>query len=298
MELRHLRYFVAVAEERHITRAAERLSMQQPPLSAQIKALEAEVGVRLFHRLPRGVALTEAGAVFFAEAQRILSGVDAMVARTRRVARGQEGRIAIGFTSSVIFHPVVKDSIRQFRAAFPDVSVSLAEDGSGELIDAITANTLDAAFIRGAPAGVEDIRFHDLVEEVMFAAIPEGHPLAIDGSTPVRLRDLGAEPLILYRRTTGPALHDRIIAAFASLGMTPDIVQEAPRVVSTLNLVAAGMGITIVPESLCSSHLEGVVYRPIKSRTKLSAPIRLACRKTDLSKAVVAFVTTGRALAK
>jgi len=252
MELRHLRYFVAVAEEQHITRAAERLSMQQPPLSAQIKGLEAEVGVRLFNRLPRGVSLTDAGEVFFDEARQILSSVEGAIARTRRVARGEEGRIAVGFTSSVIFHPAVKGSIRAFRAAYPDVRVSLEEDGSSELIEAISANTLDAAFIRGTPADIEGIRLYDLVEEAMFAAIPKGHALAVDADVPLRLRDLKSEPLILYRRTTGPALHDRIIAAFSQIGVTPDIVQEAPRVVSTLNLVAAGMGVSIVPESLCS----------------------------------------------
>ena len=135
MELRHLRYFIAVAEEGHITRAAERLGMQQPPLSQQIRALERELGVQLFRRKPRGVELTDAGRALLDDARAILAHIDHAFATTRRTARGEQGRIAVGFTSSAPFHPFVPRVIRAFREAFPLVSLTLEESGTTELID-------------------------------------------------------------------------------------------------------------------------------------------------------------------
>src|SRR6185436_1447935 len=150
MELRHLRYFVAVAEEGHVTRAAERLGIQQPPLSLQIKALERELGTPLFRRKPRGMELTAAGRAFLTDAQEILQRVDHAFAITRRTARGEEGRIAIGFTSSAPFHPFVPRVIRAFRENLPLVALSLEESGTSELTDAVRAERLDAVFIRSS----------------------------------------------------------------------------------------------------------------------------------------------------
>src|SRR5579872_336237 len=148
MELRHLRYFVAVAEEGHVTRAAERLGMQQPPLSQQIQALERELAVQLFRRKPRGVELTDAGHALLDDARAILAHLDHAFATTRRTARGEEGRIAIGFTSSAPFHAFVPRVIRAFREAFPLVSLTLEESGTTELIQDLREDRLDAAFIR------------------------------------------------------------------------------------------------------------------------------------------------------
>ena len=174
MELRHLRYFRAVAEEGHITRAAERLSIQQPPLSLQIKALETELGVQLFRRLPRGVELTDAGSSFYSDICTILDDVANATARVQRVARGEAGKIAIGFTSSVIAHQATKSAIQAYRARFSDVNLTLEEDGSFELVNAIAENRLDAAFIRTNVPDSSGIRVVELLEEPMVLASPEG----------------------------------------------------------------------------------------------------------------------------
>ncbi|WP_282606995.1 LysR family transcriptional regulator [Pelagibius sp. Alg239-R121] len=294
MELRHLRYFKVVAEEGHITRAAERLSIQQPPLSLQIKALETELKVKLFHRRSRGVELTDAGAAFYADVCGLLAGLEEAVSKTKRVARGEQGNIAIGFTSSVIFHAATKKAIRSYRTAFPEIALSLEEDGSTELINNIAHNKLDAAFVRSNTSYVEGVRIHQMLEEPMHLAVPADHPLSIGSSKPIELAALSDQPLILYRRSSGPGLYDRIIAAYASAGLTPQIVQEAPRVGSALNLVAAGLGVSFVPQSLGAAHSEGVVYRPVECDPPLLAPIMLACRKSESSEAVKSFIRTAR----
>src|SRR5262245_14668300 len=154
MELRHLRYFIAVAEEGHVTRAAERLDMQQPPLSQQIRALERELGVELFKRKPRGVELTDAGTEFLERARSILDQVDRAFAPTRRTARGEQGRVVVGFTSSTPFHPFMPRVIRSFREMSPLVSLVLEESGSGELVQGVRNEEIDAAFIRSPVADV------------------------------------------------------------------------------------------------------------------------------------------------
>src|SRR5215471_3440131 len=175
MELRHLRYFIAVAEERHVTRAAERLGMQQPPLSQQIRALEQELDVQLFRRLPRGVELTDAGMALLADARAILSHVDHAFVTTRRTARGEQGQVAVGFTSSAPFNPFVPRIIRTYREAFPLVSLTLEEGGTTELIDDLRNERIDAAFIRTAIANREGIAVSTLLQEAMVLALPRGH---------------------------------------------------------------------------------------------------------------------------
>lgn len=295
MDLRHLRYFVAVAEEGHITRAAERLGIQQPPLSQQIRALEMELDVQLFRRKPRGVEMTDAGRALLADARRILSDVDGALARARRTARGEQGRIVVGFTSSAPFHPFVPRVIRRFRELYPRVSLVLEEGGTGDLVAALGAERLDAAFIR-SPAPVSDgIAVHPLLEEPMVAALPSGHPLAPKSrKRRLPLADLAAEPFVFYRRASGPGLHDAIVGACHAAGFTPRTEQEAPRIVSTLNLVAAGLGVTLVPRSLSDMRLAGVAYRPLAEPPRLTAPIRLACRAVDHSAAARHFLTLAR----
>src|SRR5713101_4064123 len=167
MELRHLRYFVAVAEEGHVTRAAQRLGIQQPPLSQQIRALEAELQVQLFRRKPRGVELTQAGEALFAEAQAILRQVDHAVSAARRTARGEAGRIGLGFTSSASFHPFVPSVIRAFREAHPLVALSLEESGTAELVEGLHAERIDAAFVRSPIGPAAELIVHSVLEEEM-----------------------------------------------------------------------------------------------------------------------------------
>lgn len=295
MELRHLRYFVAVADEGHITRAAEKLGIQQPPLSQQIRALETELDVQLFRRKPRGVELTDAGALFLVDARQILEQVEHARAATQRTARGEQGRIVAGFTSSAPFHPLVPRMIRSFRELTPLVSMHLEERGTGGLIDGLRNETLDAAFIRSPVADTEGIIVHPLIEEEMVVALHAGHPLAAkDDERPITLQALASEPFILYRRSVGPGLYDGIIAACSRAGFTPDVAQEAPRITSTLNLVAAGLGVSLVPESLRRLQMDGIAYRRLRTRKSFRAPINLACRRVENSVAVRRFIDMTR----
>src|SRR5712664_652713 len=204
MELRHLRYFVAVAQEGHITRAAEKLHIAPPPLSQQIKALEAEIGAPLFVRHPRGVALTDAGRSFLADAEAVLLAVDRAAARARRTARGETGRIAVGFTTSAPFHPLVARAIREFRAKRPDVSFGLEESSSADMVSGLRDGRLDVAFIRSGLVDPEGVAVHELLHEDMAAAFPARHPLA--KRPRLTLKDRADETFILYRRPDGRGL--------------------------------------------------------------------------------------------
>jgi DNA-binding transcriptional LysR family regulator len=290
MELRHLRYFVAVAEEGHITRAAERLGIQQPPLSQQIRALERELDAQLFHRKPRGVELTPAGRALFGEARAILARTEEAIAATRRAAQGEAGRIGIGFTSSASFHPFVPRAIRTFREAHPLVALALEESGTTELVEALRAQTIDAAFVRSPVGESADLTIRPLLEEAMVAALPSGHALSA-ANEPLPFAALAGETFILYRRPVGPGLHDAIIAACDRAGFSPRIGQEAPRMLSTLSLVAAGLGVTVVPASMSRLEAEGVVYRALDPQAQLTAPLNLAHRRSEISAAVRRFVS-------
>ncbi len=293
MELRHLRYFIAVAEEGHITRAAERLGMQQPPLSQQIQALERELGVQLLRRKPRGVELTEAGRVLLDDAHAILAHIDHAFATTRRTARGEQGRIAVGFTSSSPFHPFVPRVIRAFRDAFPLISLTLEESGTTELIADLRNERVDAAFIRTPVADPLGLTVNPLLEEAMLVALPSAHPLAPEHAVEAAalpLAALAAETFIVYRRRSGPGLYDAIFAACHAVGFSPVVGQEAPRIVSTLNLVAAGLGIAIVPASLQRMQLDGVVYRRLAGTAQPRAPLLLATRRGETGAVVRRFL--------
>jgi len=293
MELRHLRYFIAVAEEGHITRAAERLGIQQPPLSQQIRALETELDVKLFTRKPRGVELTDAGKALLEDARTILARVEHAVVTTRRTARGDQGRIGVGFTGSAPFHPFVPRVIRAYREAYPRVAMVLEESGTTELVEALRAERIDAAFIRSPVVDPGGLVVQAVLDEEMVLALPTGHPLAPKGgkeAAPVPLDAFAAETFILYRRPVGPGLHDAIIAACHGAGFSPQVGQEAPRVLSTLNLVAAGIGISVVPASLGRLQMDGVAFRRIATALPLRAPLNLACRRGEPSAAVRRFV--------
>lgn len=293
MELRHLRYFVAVAEERHITRAAARLGIQQPPLSQQIRALENELQVQLLRRKPRGIELTQAGEALFAEARTILRQVEHATAATRRTARGEAGRIGLGFTSSASFHPFVPRIIRAYREAHPLVALSLEESGTGELVEALQAERLDAAFVRSPIGDASGIAIHSVLDEPMAAVLPQGHGLAA-GDAPMALAALASETFILYRRPLGPGLYDAIIAACQRAGFSPRIGQEAPRMLATLSLVAAGLGISLVPQSMRRLRVDGVFYRTIETAAGLVAPLNLAHRRGESAAAARRFIALVR----
>jgi DNA-binding transcriptional LysR family regulator len=295
MELRHLRYFVVVAEEGHVTRAAARLGIQQPPLSRQIRALETELEVQLFRRKPRGVELTQAGEALLEEARAILARVEHAAAAARRAARGEAGRIGIGFTSSASFHPFVPSAIRAFREAHPLVGLSLEEGGTAELVEALIAEKIDTAFVRSPIGPASGIAIHSLLEEEMVAAFPAGHPLSTgDKTSMLPLAALEPETFILYRRPLGPGLYDAIIAACQRAGFSPTIGQEAPRMLSTLSLVAAGLGVTLVPDSMRRLGVHGVAYRALDRGAGLVAPLNLACRRAETAAAARRFTALVR----
>ena len=293
LELRRLRYFVAVAEERHITRAAERLGIQQAPLSLQIKKLEHELDARLFRRHAKGVEPTDAGRALLIEARAVLARVDEAEAAVRRAARGEAGRIRIGFTNSAWVHPATAAAIRAFREAAPQVALSFDQAGTSGLIERLQSGEVDVAFIRTAPARPPGLQLHRLAEEPMVAALPAGHPLAAI-PTPVALADLADEAFVGYPRTEGAGLYDAIIAACHACGFSPRIVHETPQMIATLSLVAAGLGVSIVPASLQRMQLDGVAYRPLSGPALPRAELNLAVRRTEPSAAVRRFVEIGR----
>lgn len=281
LELRQLKAFVAIAEEGYITRAAERLGMQQPPLTRMLQSLEAELGVVLMERLPRGVRPTTAGLALLDEAREILAQADRIAEVVRRAARGERGRLAIGFTSSAALHPFVPSVLRRFRETFVGVTVVLEEAGTGELLDALIHEKLDAAFIRSPLSATQSLQDKPILVEPMLLALPTDHPLAIDPGSPLPLSALATESFVLYRRRVGLGLYDAILVACREAGFSAQVVQEAPRMTATLSLVAAGLGVSIVPASMQRLRGDGIVYRELTECRSLVAPLHLATRIDD-----------------
>ncbi len=278
MDLRHFRYFRAVYEERHMTRAAERLGIQQPPLSQQIRALEQELGVQLFRRTPKGMDPTAPADMLYDRTSSFLFQIEEAVEAVRSISRGEQGRLAIGVSSSAAFSPIIPRLIRSFRSALPDVTISLGEDAAEELIQELRLNTKDVVFTRSVPESLAGISVVTLVEEPMFAALPSNHALCKKSEAGVDLIALQDERFILYRRPGGPGLYDAILAACQRSGFRPKVSDEALRLPSTLNFVAAGLGVSIVPESLRRLNIEGVVYARLRGCDALTAPLNIVYR--------------------
>ncbi|KAF1011615.1 MAG: HTH-type transcriptional regulator BenM [Pseudomonas fluorescens] len=281
LELRQLKAFMAIAEEGNLTRAAQRLNMQQPPLTRLLQSLETELGAVLMERLPRGVRPTTAGLALLEEAREILARVEDVADIVRRAARGERGRLAIGFTSSAALHPFVPSVLRLFRETFVGVSVVLEEAGTGELLDALLHEKLDAAFIRSPLSGTQALQDEPILVEPMLLALPTDHPLAMHASTPLPLATLATESFVLYPRRVGLGLYDAILVACREAGFSPQVVQEAPRMTATLSLVAAGLGVSIVPASMQRLRGDGIVYRELSQCRSLVAPLHLATRVGD-----------------
>jgi DNA-binding transcriptional LysR family regulator len=292
MDLRRLRYFIAVAEEGHVTRAAERLGMQQPPLTQQIKALERELGVQLIRRKPRGVALTEAGSVFLEEARAALARLERAVMLTKRTARGEQGRLVIGIAPTAPFHPLVPQVIRTFRETYPLVSLMMEECLSRQAVEFLSSGLIDVAFLRAPLAHSEGLEISPLLEEPMVVALPSGHALARGRAAraPLELFRLAEETFILFGGNAGPGIADVSLAACHRAGFSPRLGQQAPRIASALSLVAAGLGIALVPSSIQRLQVEGVTYRPLHPSEAPTATLSLATRARDPSPVVSNFV--------
>jgi DNA-binding transcriptional LysR family regulator len=294
MELRHLRYFIAVAEEGHVTRAADRLGIQQPPLSQLIKSIEQELDVQLFRRKPRGVELTDAGRAFLDNARAVLSQLDQTFEATRRTARGEQGRISVGYSSSTAFHPLVPRVMREFRKAFPLVSVTLTEDFPDDLIERMRNDKLDVVFIGTSVANPGGVVVDSLLSEAMIVALPSGHPLARRASgdeTPLSLKALADETFILFGRPLGAMTlqSNSVVAACQAAGFNPRVGLVAPHISSRLNFVAAGLGVAVVAASLQRMNIEGVAYRRLKGAAQLKVPLVLVSRRGDPSTVIQQF---------
>jgi DNA-binding transcriptional LysR family regulator len=279
MELRHLRYFAIVAEEGHVTRAAARIGIQQAPLSQQLKALERELGTRLFQRRPRGIELTEAGRALQREAREIVSRVDRAAALVQRVTRGEQGLLRIGLTSSACFHQFAARVIRAFRGEHPGVAIEFAQDSTPGLLERLQTDNIDAALVRTALAPPKAVSIIALLEEPFVIALPKGHRHAKEKArSALSLKALSHETFIGYPRRAGAGLYDTILAACVRAGFNPHIGHEAPQMVSTLSLVAAGLGIAVVPASMQRVRLDGVVFRALAGPHAPRAPLNLAMR--------------------
>ncbi|MGV2899469.1 LysR family transcriptional regulator [Achromobacter sp. AGC78] len=294
MELRHLRYFTAVAEELHFTRAAARLGIGQPPLSQQIQQLEREIGTPLFLRLPRGVDLTEAGAQFLEDARAILASADRAIDTARRLGRGERGAITVGFTASAVFHPYLPRAIRAYRDRYPDVRVTLTESNTISLLRGLRLGEVDVAFVR--PPYLLDPEFESerVLDEPMLVALPPDHALSRLRSVPIAA--LADEDFVLYPRPIGAGLYDAIQSACQRAGFAPRVIQEAPQMASIVSLVAAGVGISVVPAAMRHMGAEGIEYRPIKGDAP-HALLDMAYRRHDRSIAAVNAVAMLRQLA-
>lgn len=259
MKLRYLRYFSVLAEELHFGRAAARLSITQPPLSGTIKALEEELGTRLFERDSRRVELTPAGAAFRVEVQGILDDIDRAAQLVRSVGSGRRGRLNIGLTGSLVYRGSA-DIVNQFSAGNPAVEVVLHELSSANQLDALLRGRLDAGFMNATtvPSRLQAL---SLVDDCFVCCLPASHPLA--GNKTVRLHDLLDESFVMFTREVAPANYDNVVAVFSQAGIHPRLVHAARQWLTVIALVAHGLGVALVPRSLVQSRMHGVVFRPL-----------------------------------
>jgi DNA-binding transcriptional LysR family regulator len=281
MELRHLRYFLAIVAERHFTRAARRLGIAQPPLSQQIRQLEEEVGIALFARTARGVTLTAAGEAFLPHAEAALREVERARTAARRIRHGDLGTIRVGFTSAASLNPFVPGAISAFRNTYPDVELRLIVQPTTPLLAQLSQDQIDVAFVRPTSTERLSLRAIPLPDERLWIALPSGHALATRKR--LRLDELRDEPFILYPRANGSLLYDSIIAACQRAGFSPRVVQEAPQMASMVSLVAAGVGVTLAPESVCQLRPAGVRYVRIKGQAPVAMLWLVAQRSATAS---------------
>ena len=269
MELRHLRYFLAVAEELHFHRAATRLHISQPPLSQQIRALERELGVTLLERNRRRVTLTSAGEGFRDDARSILAAVERAAERARHVARGSLGTLSIGFVGSAMFSPTLPDILREFRAGHPGVELVLRELPTVAQLHALVGGELDIGVIRGPMAESEidpQLKLMTIQRERLVAALPSDHRLA--ARRRLRAEDLRGEAFVILARREAPGLYASLAAAMSEAGGVPEDVLEVAEMQTIISLVAGGFGVSLVPTSVGQVDRSDVAFRPIAGATQ------------------------------
>lgn len=296
MELRHLRYFVAVAEELHFGKAAERLRIAQPPLSRQIRDLERELGTPLFVRGARRVELTPAGRAFLPEARLTLAQAERAQRTAQRAAHGETGRLRVGFVDAATLSGVLPEVLAFFRMHLPSIGLSLLEMDPPQQADALRDGRIDLGIVQSPPADAEQwLRVESVFQDPLIAALPRGHRLA--SRSRIVVADLANEAFVLVPRPVAPTLYDDVIARCRAAGFSPRIVQEAIGWQTVLSLVTAGMGVALVPGSLGAQRQRAVVYRPVADlRTNMEL---LAIWKRDERSPVrERFVTTLKTVAR
>jgi DNA-binding transcriptional LysR family regulator len=288
-ELRHLRYFLAVAEELHFTRAARRLNIAQPPLSIQIRQLESLIGATLFVRDRRTVTLTPAGAAFVDGARRTLAEAERSADAARRASRGEVQTLRVGFTDSAALS-VLPDIVMRFSRDHPEVRLELTEDATQAQLDAVEKERVDVALERG-PLSAKSLRTVVLLREPFIVALPSAHPLT--NHRTLSLQAVAQEPIVLFPRHLAPEFHDTVVGMFRRARLSLNVAQEAAEYQTMMSLVAAGLGISIVPESVANLGRKGVVYRPLRGVTA-RAQVVAAFRADHGSPALDKFLGAAR----
>lgn len=282
-----MRFLTAIADHGTFTRAAEALHMAQPPLSQQVKRLEDDFGVRIFDRSGRGAALTSAGDVLVERARAILSLAKEFETLARALGAGDQGHLRVGMAGGVSLLPLIPAAISAFRREKPSVTVTLEESNTPALCASLRLGQVDMAIVR-PPVFDADIVVRPLIDEPSVIALPDTHPRAT--AKGLYLREIAEDPLILFERHLGPGFYDTIISACLQSGFSPQLGQSAPQVAATIPMVAAGMGVTIVPAYLQQIHAQGVTFHPILGDTP-RATIAMATTRAIPSKAAIAFET-------
>ena len=290
MEYRHLKFFVAVAEELHFTRASARLRIAQPHLSQEIRRLEREIGVELFIRTKRSVALTPAGRVFLQRVRIVLDDTADAVHAAQRASRGETGRISLG-SVSVAAIGVIPDAIARFRSAYPDVEVLLKDVSSEEGLEAVRTGQLDLCLLHPLRTVDPALNFETVWHEPLVAVLPPKHPLA--GMQRISLQRLRSEPWIINYRETASRLHDETIAACAAAGFEPRVAQRTTRMTTTISMVASGIGVTLLPITAARLAIGGAVYRQLRS-PRIGIPVAFAWRRDQSAPVLAHFMVAVR----
>lgn len=291
MDLRHLRYFIAVAEELSFTKAAERLHKAQPPVSQQIRQLEDEMGVTLLNRTRRHVELTEAGRIFLEQARQILRSTESAVVLAQRAQRGEIGRLTVGFFEHMSY-TLLPPILRAYRERFPSVEVQLRWFPVIRQAEALRRGDLDIAFMRLVP-DLNEVTWETILEEPFVLAIPSGHPLA-DVET-VSLKNCAQEQFIMYMADLAPDFHAMNLRMCASAGFVPKVASEVGQVYTLLGLVSSGAGIGFVPASVQQVHFDRVVYKPIQGK-QLMYEVMLGWNQRNPTALMKAFVETAKSV--
>jgi len=258
IETRLLRQFIAVAEELHFNRAAERLHMAQPPLSQAIRRLEAEIGAPLFERNNRSVALTPAGSAFLDSARRTLASLEEGVAHTRRVSQGIDGHLTLTFINITPYETLLR-ALRDFRTAAPAVAFTLREASTREQVAALESGAADVGFLRTPGTTTLDLSFHTILREPIAVALPAGHPLC--GHARVALADLADEAFVASPRALGQGFHDQLVQLCQTADFAPRVVQHGRQLQTLVALVAAGFGVALLPASLALPGRSDIVFK-------------------------------------